>query len=113
MCEVGGTVGEVRECSPPGLLPFHRGGRDLFLEAPAGFAFYTIDQNMAPWPLLVLRDARKKQELGFLGSVTEGWQGRKRLGMAGAEWTLPVCRRPLLQLVTVTFPGQPQILPLL
>lgn len=49
----------MRQYSPPGLLAFHQGGKDLFLEAPTDFALYTVDRNMAPWPLLAVRDARE------------------------------------------------------
>lgn len=32
----------VRERSPPGLLPFYQGGKDLSLKFPADIALYTI-----------------------------------------------------------------------
>lgn len=76
VCVVGGTVRVVRECSPLGLLPFYQGEKDVFLEAPEDFALYTIGQNVVPWPLLAVRDARIISTWFF--SLYDGRQAREK-----------------------------------
>lgn len=107
MCDERHSEG-VRECSPLGLLPFYQGGKDL--EAPADFALYTIGRNMAPWPLLALRDARKIST--WLFSLCDGRQaGEQGFGNGWGREDLQcllVSLSPACDPVALA--GQPQML---